>query len=93
MELGTSLKASVVRILLNIYTRAPRAELYAFVASGEKCLSVALYAAVILDDALLGFDDKRAKAALELLRELSKERQIILFTCQSREKMLLEEIG
>ena len=45
---------------------------------------------IILDDALLGFDDKRAKAALELLRELSKERQIILFTCQSREKMLLD---
>lgn len=44
---------------------------------------------IILDDALLGFDDKRAKAALELLKELSKERQIILFTCQSREKMLI----
>ena len=40
---------------------------------------------IILDDALLGFDDKRAKAALELLKELAKERQIILFTCQSRE--------
>ena len=50
---------------------------------------VAIYAAAILDDALLGFDDKRAKAALELLKELSKERQIILFTCQSREKMLI----
>jgi len=47
---------------------------------------------IILDDALLGFDDKRAKAALELLKELSKERQIILFTCQSREKLLLEAI-
>lgn len=45
---------------------------------------------IILDDALLGFDDKRAKAALELLQELSKERQIILFTCQSREKLLLD---
>lgn len=44
---------------------------------------------IILDDALLGFDDKRAKAALELLQELAKERQIILFTCQSRERMLL----
>ena len=51
---------------------------------GESC-------PIILDDALLGFDDKRARAALELLRELSRERQIILFTCQSREKMLLGE--
>lgn len=51
---------------------------------GESC-------PIILDDALLGFDDKRAKAALELLKELSRERQIILFTCQSREKMLLQQ--
>ena len=51
---------------------------------GESC-------PIILDDALLGFDDKRARAALELLCDLAKERQIILFTCQSREKMLLGE--
>jgi DNA repair exonuclease SbcCD ATPase subunit len=40
---------------------------------------------IILDDALANFDDKRAKRALELLRELSKERQIIFFTCRDRE--------
>ncbi len=40
---------------------------------------------LILDDALVSFDDARMALALELLRELARERQIILFTCQSRE--------
>ena len=47
---------------------------------------------LILDDVLAAFDDKRAKDTLRLLRELSQERQIILLTCQSREKRLLAEI-
>ncbi len=42
-------------------------------------------APLILDDALVCFDGKRMKAAVEILRELSKEKQIILFTCQGRE--------
>jgi DNA repair exonuclease SbcCD ATPase subunit len=40
---------------------------------------------LILDDALVNFDDKRANNALELLRELSETRQVIILTCQSRE--------
>ncbi len=47
---------------------------------------------LILDDVLAAFDDKRAKDTLRLLRELSRERQIILLTCQSREKRLLAEL-
>ena len=43
---------------------------------------------LILDDVLAAFDDKRAKDTLRLLKELSKERQILLLTCQSREKRL-----
>ncbi len=42
-------------------------------------------APLILDDALVRFDDKRMKAAVGILKELSKERQILLFTCQGRE--------
>jgi uncharacterized protein YhaN len=45
---------------------------------------------LILDDALDSFDDERAMQALKLLNELSGERQIILFTCHSREKSMLE---
>ena len=43
-------------------------------------------APLIMDDALIRFDDERLKTALALLREQSKKRQILLFTCQSREK-------
>lgn len=44
---------------------------------------------ILLDDALVSFDDERLKFALELLKELAKEQQILLFTCQSREKDML----
>ena len=40
---------------------------------------------LILDDALVRFDDARMQAAVEILRELSQNRQVILFSCQSRE--------
>ena len=46
-------------------------------------------APLILDDALVRFDDERLKAALEILKEISESRQVILFTCQSREKQML----
>ena len=40
---------------------------------------------LVLDDALANFDDSRAALALECLEELGGERQILLFTCHSRE--------
>ena len=43
-------------------------------------------APLILDDALARFDDARLDAAMSLLQELAAERQIILFTCQTREE-------
>ena len=43
-------------------------------------------APLILDDTFVRFDDRRLKAALEILREEAQRRQVILFTCQSREK-------
>lgn len=46
---------------------------------------------ILLDDALDAFDDERAALALECLLETAKERQILLFTCHSREKELLED--
>ena len=45
---------------------------------------------LVLDDALAAFDDERLALALGLLEELSKEQQVLLFTCQSREGALLE---
>lgn len=47
-------------------------------------------APLILDDALVYFDDKRLALALDLLRELGQKRQILLFTCQNRERLYLD---
>ena len=40
---------------------------------------------LILDDALTNFDDGRCAAALRFLRQEAETRQILLFTCHSRE--------
>lgn len=40
---------------------------------------------LILDDALVRFDDTRMQAALAILEDMAKSRQVILFTCQQRE--------
>ena len=43
--------------------------------SGESC-------PLIIDDALVNFDETRYEQAMKLLREISKERQVIFFTCR-----------
>lgn len=43
-------------------------------------------APLILDDALVRFDDERMKAALKILHTIAEEKQVICFTCQKREK-------
>ena len=45
---------------------------------------------LVLDDALVTFDDRRMALALDALAELGRERQILLFTCQEREGNYLE---
>lgn len=45
-------------------------------------------APLVLDEALAAFDDVRAKRALTLLQELSEQRQILLFSCHTRESKL-----
>ena len=41
---------------------------------------------IVLDDALIRFDQERMERAMDLLQELSEKRQILLFSCQEREK-------
>lgn len=50
-------------------------------------------APLILDDALVRFDDERLKAALEILEEEAQSRQVLLFTCHGREKSVLNQKG
>ena len=40
---------------------------------------------LVLDDVLVRFDDVRMRKAVAILRELARNRQVILFTCQGRE--------
>lgn len=49
-------------------------------------------APLILDDALVHFDDARLSLALDLLSRLGEHRQILLFTCQGRERAYLEQV-
>lgn len=44
---------------------------------------------LVLDDALINFDDTRCAAALDLLLKEAEKRQILLFTCQHRESAYL----
>ncbi len=45
---------------------------------------------LVLDDALVNFDDQRVVPALRLLKELSQDRQILLFSCHDREENLVK---
>ena len=44
---------------------------------------------MVLDDALIRFDQTRMERAMDVLSALGKKQQIILFTCQNREKEYL----
>ena len=46
---------------------------------------------ILLDDVLAAFDDHRARLALDCLLELAGERQVLLFTCHSREAEMLRD--
>ena len=48
---------------------------------------------MVLDDAFTAFDDARLKLAMDLVRELAEQQQLLLFTCHSREGELLGENG
>lgn len=41
---------------------------------------------LVLDDALVNFDDERMSRALELIRQLAEKRQVLLFSCHEREQ-------
>jgi len=43
-------------------------------------------APLVLDDALVRFDDARMAQALKILRQMAEKKQVICFTCQNREK-------
>ncbi|MDO5401623.1 MAG: AAA family ATPase [Eubacteriales bacterium] len=48
-------------------------------------------APVVLDDAMVRFDDDRLAAALTLLADLAQEKQVLCFTCQGREAAIVKK--
>ena len=50
------------------------------------CSAEEKHVPLLLDDALVSFDDRRLRAALDVLLAESEQRQILLFTCQTRER-------
>lgn len=57
------------------------------------CDLTAPQAPLVLDDTLANFDDTRAAAALELLAQQAQERQVLLFSCHSRDAAWGEQHG
>lgn len=64
-------------------------QLYLAVRLAIAHLTLPKHTPLILDDALVMFDDDRLEAALQLLLEEANDRQILLFTCQNREQNYL----
>ncbi len=56
----------------------------------EKLLAGEDSCPIVLDDALINFDDDRMAAAVDTLTAISQDRQILLFTCHRREKEYVE---
>lgn len=50
-------------------------------------------APLLFDDAMVYFDDERLRSTLELLAKEAETRQIVVFTCQSRERETLKRAG
>ena len=48
---------------------------------------------LILDDCFIQYDNNRLENALKFLYKESKNRQVILFTCQKREKNILNNLN
>ncbi len=48
---------------------------------------------LFLDDSLMSYDDERAQKLISYLNEISKTRQIFLFTCRRRDLNMAKELG
>lgn len=72
---------------------ADQAYLALRLATCALALPVAPSAPLVLDDALVTFDDRRLALALQVLGDFAQSRQVLLFTCQSRENTTLDHNG
>ena len=47
--------------------------------------------AIILDEPFINFDNKRFEESMNLLKELSQDHQILIFSSQARERAYLDK--
>ena len=82
----------LLREMLGFLSQGANDQLYLAVrlAICEKVLPKEKSIPLFLDDTLTNFDETRMAAALDWLKEEAKTRQILLFTCQSREAVYLQ---
>ena len=52
-----------------------------------------LEAPLVLDDAFVRFDEDRLRNILNILNHTGESKQVILFTCQNRERNIMEELS
>ena len=50
-------------------------------------------APLVLDDAFVRFDEDRLRNSLNILNQTGERKQVILFTCQNRERNIMEELS
>ena len=48
---------------------------------------------MFLDDFMTAYDDRRSSLAIEILKEISKKRQVLLFTCHGRDAQKATQMG
>src|SRR5699024_5940457 len=71
----------------NIITKSKYVAIYPPQKNKTFSVETELRTRFTIDDALVHFDNKREQAVMRLLEEITKEQQVILFTCK---KHLLE---
>lgn len=88
-DFGATVKAAADSVGHNILALSAGAGDQAYLALRLALVELALVGdetcPVILDDALASFDDERAAMALDLIQRLAQTRQVIMFTCHTRE--------
>lgn len=90
LHLTATEDASVVSHELRSFSTGTIDQMYLALRLAIAHLALPADAPLLLDDALVYFDDTRLKTALTMLQSEAQARQILLFTCQAREQNLMK---
>lgn len=89
-EQKITLKSGTREVPLECVSRGTIEQVYLCIRlAAAECLSPGVCMPLLLDDTFAFYDDVRTKKAMELLK--SSDHQVLIMTCQGREKRLLNE--